>query len=143
MHGLINNENEMSMKNRLLSAFRNWAPETEMTVKVRFVKKGTDTPLTGDQYTARLYDKELFQDDEYLGHSQLNERGEAHIHFSPTDIKNYHLGFDELPDLYILLFDDDVVHFQSKVWENVDFEKMALLDISEGEVLNFGTFYVD
>jgi hypothetical protein len=131
------------MKERFLSAFRNWVPETEMTVKVRFVKKGTDTPLTGDNYTVRLYDRELFLDDEYLGHAQLNERGEAHIHFSPTDIRNYHLGFEELPDLYILLFDGDVVHYQSKVWENVDFEKLGLLDINEGEVLNFGTFYVD
>ena len=73
----------------------------------------------------------------------MNERGEATIHFSPTDIKNYHFGFAELPDLYVLLFDGDVVHFQSKVWENVDFEKMALLDINEGAVLNFGTFEVE
>jgi len=131
------------MKERLLNAFRNWNPDAEMSVKMKFVKKGTDTPLTGEQYTARLYDKELFQDDEYLGHSALNEKGEATIHFSPTDIKNYHFGFSELPDLYVLLFDGDTVHFQSKVWPNVDFEKMALLDINEGEVLNFGTFVVD
>ena len=131
------------MKERLLSAFRNWNPEAEMSVKMKFIKKGTDTPLTGEQYTVRLYDREIFQDDEYLGHAQLNERGETTIHFSPTDIKNYHFGFSELPDLYVLLFDGDVVHFQSKVWENVDFEKLGLLDINEGEVLNFGTFYVD
>jgi len=131
------------MKNKFLNLFRNWNPETEMAVKVKFIKKGSDAPLTGEQYTARLYDKELFQDDEYLGHAQLNDKGEALIHFSPADIRNYHLGFDELPDLYILLFDGDVVHFQSKVWENVDFEKLALLDINEGEVLNFGTFEVE
>ena len=131
------------MKQRLLSAFQNWNPDAEMSVKVRFIKKGSDTPLTGEQYTVRLYDREIFQDDEYLGHAPLNERGEATIHFSPTDIKNYHFGFSELPDLYVLLFDGDVVHFQSKVWENVDFEKMALLDINEGAVLNFGTFEVE
>jgi hypothetical protein len=131
------------MKEKLLNAFRNWVPEAEMSVKVRFIKKGSDHPLTGDQYTVRLYDREVFQGDEYLGHAKLNERGEATIHFSPTDIRNYHLGFEELPDLYILLFKDDIVHFQSKVWDNVDFEKLALLDIKEGEVLNFGTFLVD
>ena len=131
------------MKQRLLNAFRNWLPETEMTIKVRFIKKGTDAPLTGERYTARLYDREIFQDDEYLGHSQLNERGEALIHFSPTDIRNYHMGFDELPDLYILLFKGDSVHFQSKVWDNVDFERLGLLDMKEGEILNFGTFLVD
>ena len=131
------------MKERLLSAFQNWQPEEEMTVRVKFLKKGTETPVTGEQYTARLYDKELFQDDEYLGHSALNEKGEALITFSPTDIRNYHLGFAELPDLYVLLFDGDVVHFQSNVWKNVDFEKMALEEINVGKVLNFGTFYVD
>ena len=48
-----------------------------------------------------------------------------------------------LPDLYILLFKGDVVHFESKVWHNIDFEKLGLLDFKEGEVLNFGTFIVD
>jgi len=131
------------MKERLLSAFRNWDPETELGVKMKFVRKGTDEPITGAQYTARLYDKELFQDDEYLGHAQLNERGEAQIHFSPTEIKDYHFGFAELPDLYILLFEDDTVHYQSKVWPNVDFERLGLLEITGESVLNLGTFYVD
>ena len=85
------------MKERLLSAFQNWKQEDEMTVRIKFLKKGTEEPVTGAQYTARLYDKELFQDDEYLGHAALNEKGEALITFSPTEIKNYHFGFVELP----------------------------------------------
>ncbi|MBL0308538.1 MAG: hypothetical protein IPP77_02260 [Bacteroidetes bacterium] len=131
------------MKERLLNAFRNWNPEIELTVKVRFIQKGEDTPLTGSQYTVRLYDKDLFTDDDYLGSSQLNERGEAHIHFHPADLREGSLGFDELPDLYVLLFKGNVVHFQSKVWDNVDFDKLGLLDLKEGEVLHFGTFLVD
>ena len=89
----------MMMKERLLNIFRNWNPEIEFTVKIRFVKKGTDTPLTGSQYIARLYDRDLFTDDDYLGHSGLNENGEAHIHFFPSDIFNSDLGFETLPDL--------------------------------------------
>jgi len=130
------------MKERLLNAFRNWIPEIELAVKVKFVQKGTNEPLTGSQYTVRLYDKDLFTDDDYLGHAQLNEKGEAHIHFFPSDLRG-DLGLEELPDLYILLFKGDVVHFQSKVWDNVDFDKLGLLDVKEGEVLNFGTFLVD
>jgi hypothetical protein len=131
------------MKDKLLEVLRNWNPEIELTVKIKFVKKGTDTPLTGSQYIARLYDKDLFTDDDYLGKSGLNDNGEAHIHFFPSDIFNSDLGFEELPDLYILLFRGNTVHFQTKVWDNVDFDKLGMLDMTEGEVLNFGTFLVD
>ena len=131
------------MSNGILEVFRNWDPEAEVTVKVKFLQKETEAPVTGDEYTARLYDREIFTDDNYLGHSQLDEKGEAHIHFFPANVKHMGLIWEKFPDLYVLLFKGDVVHFQSKVWENVDFEKLGLLDINEGEVLNFGTFYVD
>ncbi len=131
------------MQGEFLNTLNNWQPEIELTVKARFIQKGTDSALTGEEYTARLYDKDLFTDDDYLGHAPLNENGEAHIHFFPTDIENHDLGFEQLPDLYILLFKCDTVHFQTKVWHNVDFSKLAKLDMNEGEVLDFGTFLVD
>ena len=131
------------MKEKLLNVFRNWIPKIEMTVKVKFIKKGTDKPLTGKQYTVRLYDKDLFTDDDYLGHAQLNDQGEAHIHFFPTDLRGHDFGMEDLPDLYVLLFKGNTVHFQSNFWDNVDFDKLALLDLKEGEVLSFGTFLVD
>ncbi len=131
------------MTAKLLNAFRTWVPEMEMTVKVKFLQKGTNAPLTGDEYIVRLYDRDIFSDDDYLGHATLNEQGEAHIHFFPADVRNHGVGLEQLPDLYILLFKGDVVHFQTKVWDNVDFEKLGLMDIKEGEVVNFGTFLVN
>jgi hypothetical protein len=131
------------MHGEFLNILNNWTPEVELTVKVKFIQRGTNAPLTGSEYTARLYDKDVFTDDDYLGHSGLNENGEAHIHFFPTDITDHDLGFEKLPDLYILLFKDDVVHFQTKVWDNVDFDKIGKLDKREGEVVDFGTFLVD
>ena len=131
------------MKERLLNAFRNWVPEIELAVKAKFVRRGKDEPLTGPQYTVRLYDKEFFTDDDYLGHATLNERGEAIIRFFPADVRAAGWGGEELPDLYILLFKGNTVHFQSRVWPNVDFDKLGLLDFKEGEILNFGTFLVD
>lgn len=131
------------MKEQILSALNGWNPEIQLTVKIRFVERGSNAPLTGPQYTVRLYDKDLFTDDDYLGQGKLNEQGEAHIHFYPTDITNHDLGFEQLPDLYVLLFNDTVVHFQSKVWEDVDFDQEATLTLKEGEVLDFGTFLVD
>ncbi|MFN8323111.1 MAG: hypothetical protein U0T74_10675 [Chitinophagales bacterium] len=131
------------MKTKLLQTFNNWNPEIELTVKVKFIQRGTNHPLTGSEYTARLYDRDIFSDDDYIGHADLNEHGEAHIHFFPTDITNHDLGFETFPDLYILLFKGDVVHFQTKVWDNVDFDKIGHLDMKEGEVVDFGTFLVD
>ncbi|MCW5908973.1 MAG: hypothetical protein KIS94_14000 [Chitinophagales bacterium] len=131
------------MDKKLFEALSNWNPETQLTVKVRFVKRGTDAALTGQQYTVRLYDKDVFTDDDYLGQARLNEHGEAHIHFYPADIRKTDLGLEQYPDLYILLFKGDTVHFQSKVWDDVDFAKEGTLTLNEGEVVDFGTFLVD
>lgn len=131
------------MYGEFLNVLNNWQPEVELTVKVKFIQRGTNVPVTGEEYTARLYDRDLLTDDEYLGHAPLDENGEAHIHFYPTDITDHDLGFETLPDLYVLLFKGDVVHFQTKVWDNVDFSKLATLDKNEGEVVDFGTFLID
>jgi hypothetical protein len=42
-----------------------------------------------------------------------------------------------------LLFKGDVVHFQSKVMDEVDFNGIGPLKPELGAVLNFGTFLVD
>jgi hypothetical protein len=130
------------MKEAVLQTLNEWNPEIQMTVKVRFIKRGNDKALTAGDYTVRLYDRDVF-DDDYLGKSRLDENGEAHIHFYPSDFQSADSPLEELPDLYVLLFDGDTVHFQSKVWENVDFEHEAVLNFKEGEVLDFGTFLVD
>lgn len=131
------------MKDKLLKAINDWNPEIQLTVVVRFIKKGTDEGLTGSEYIVRLYDRDIFTDDDYLGSAKLNENGEAHIHFFPSDITKFDAGFETLPDLYVLLFKGDVVHYQSKVWDDVDFDKLSALDMKEGEVLHLGTFLVD
>ncbi len=131
------------MQGEFLNTLNNWHPDIQLTVKARFLKRGTNHPLHGSEYVVRLYDKDLFSDDDYLGHAGLDSNGETHIHFYPTDITDHDLGFERLPDLYLLLFKGDTVHFQTKVWHNVDIDKLAKLDMKEGEVLDFGTFLVD
>jgi hypothetical protein len=131
------------MYGEFLNVLNDWQPEVKLTVKAKFIQRGTNAPLTGDEYVARLYDRDTFTDDDYLGHATLDANGEAHIHFFPTDISDHDLGFEKLPDLYILLFKGDVVHFQTKVWDNVDFDKVAKLQMDEGQVVDFGTFLVD
>lgn len=131
------------MKNEIAKLLQSWAPETAITVTVRFIKRGSDSPLTGSEYMVRLYDRDLFTDDDFLGSSKLNEQGEAHIHFYPSDFTSNDIGLEQMPDLYILLFKDDIVHFQTKVWEDVNLETLSLDAIEESRVLNFGTFLVD
>lgn len=131
------------MYGEFLNILNNWQPEVQLSVTARFIQRGTNAPLHGNQFTARLFEKDIFTDDDYLGHGSLNENGETVISFFPSDISNFSNGFDQLPDLYLLLFDGNVVHFQTKVWDNVSFDKVAKLDMSKGEVLDFGTFLVD
>ena len=129
------------MKQQILDAIKAWHPEMQLTVKARFIKKGTAEPISGKDFTVRLYDRDLF-DDDYLGKSRLDENGEAVIHFYPSDFKTADSPLEELPDLYLLLFDGDTVHFQSKVWEEADFTESGIMNFKEGEVLDFGTFMV-
>ena len=131
------------MKTKILNALNNWNPEIELTVKIKFIQRNSHQTVNGSEFVARLYDRDIFSDDDYLAHAPLNENGEAHLHFYPSDIRNHDLGFETLPDLYVLLFKGDVVHYQTKVWDNVDFEKMGHLDMKEGEVVDFGTFLID
>lgn len=130
------------MKQQLLNTLKDWKPEIKLTVKARFIQKGEDKPLHGKQYIVRLYDRDIFEDD-YLGKSELNLNGEAHITFYPSQISSWDSAFEKLPDLFLLLFDDNLVHFQTDIWDNADFDKLGKLNYQEGEVLDFGTFLVD
>lgn len=131
------------MKQEFADLLKNWNPELQLTVKARFLKKGSLKPVYGSHYLVRLYDKDLFTDDDYLGAANLNEHGEAHIHFYPSDLNANDVLPENAPDLYLLLFKDDTVHFQSKVWNDVDFTEETKLNLKEGSVLDFGTFLVD
>lgn len=131
------------MRVPFIDVLRTWDPEMQLTVKARFLQRGTGKPLHGPEYIVRLYDKDLFTDDDYIGSSKLNEQGEAVIHFYPSDLMKEDLLPEDYPDLYLLLFKEDTVQFQTKVWDNVDFDQDAAFDIKQGEVIDFGTFLVD
>jgi len=130
------------MKQVIIDTLNNWNFELPLTVKATFIQKGNDRPLTGDEYNVRLYDRDLFEDD-YLGKSTLDSDGTATITFNPADFNSADSPGEAFPDLYLLLFKGDVVHFQSKVMEEVDFNGIGPLQPELGAVLDFGTFLVD
>lgn len=137
------NQKPQIMRVPFFDALKTWDPEIQLTVKVRFIQRGSNEPLHGSQYIVRLYDKDIFSEDDYIGSAKLNENGEAHIHFYSSDLVAQDILPEDYPDLYVLLFKGDTVHFQSKVWDDVDFDKDATLSLQEGEVLDFGTYLVD
>jgi hypothetical protein len=114
-------------------------PRIEVTVRI--IAKGSDTPLTGEAYKVRLFDKDIF-DDDYIGESGLDANGVAHISFT-------HDAFDDLgdlesrPDFYFVVVKDGLQIFQSQVMEEIDLEAVQQFKMGTGEVIDLGTFLVE
>ena len=115
--------------------------EMNIEVKVRLISKGDDEPVTGSQYSVRLYDKDIFNDD-FLGESVPDEEGLAKFLFSQGDFsKPVHL--DKKPDFYFVVYKNDKPVFKSKVMSNLDLSNVEEFIMKEGEVIDLGTFLID
>ena len=117
--------------------------DAEMNIETiaRFIAKGSGSPVTGDAYTVRLFDKDLF-DNDFLGESGLDKNGYSVISFTHAafgDLAN----LETFPDLYFALYKNGEVIFKSKVMENIDLAVVEKYKNGEGEVINLGTFLVD
>ncbi|MEO6549512.1 MAG: hypothetical protein ABIN94_16030 [Ferruginibacter sp.] len=115
--------------------------EMNIEVKVTFIAKGNDTPVSGDQYLVRLYDKDVFGDD-FLGESKLSAAGEGCIIFGHKAFGNA-LNLEKLPDFYFVLYENQVPIFQSKVMEDIDPEYVENFNPREGEIIDLGTYLID
>lgn len=117
------------------------SPEMKIEVTASFVRKGSDTPLTGSEYEFRLFEKDLMEDD-YLGVSPLNEQGMAKVYFTHDSFKDI-LNPETNPDLYFALYKGDALIFQSEVMEDIDIPSVEQFKMGEGEVVDLGTFLVE
>ncbi|MBL0183149.1 MAG: hypothetical protein IPP96_12965 [Chitinophagaceae bacterium] len=115
-------------------------PDMNIEVVARFIAKGSDAPLNGDNFEMRLFEKDLMEDD-YLGRSPLDEDGVAKISFKHGDYKDF-LNPEINPDLYFALYRGEALIFQSKVMRDLDLESMEKFKMGEGEVVDLGTFLV-
>jgi len=109
-------------------------------VKARFIAKGNDMPLSGNDYELRLYEKDLMEDD-FLGRGQLDKDGVATVSFRHGDFKDF-LNPEIEPDLYFALFRGDALIFQSKVMRDLDIKSLEQFRMGEGEVVDLGTYLV-
>ena len=115
--------------------------EMNIEVKVRLIQKGDDEPVTGSEYSVRLYDKDIFNDD-FLGESVPDEEGLAKFLFSQGDFSKP-VKLDIKPDFYFVVYKNKQQIFKSKVMSNLDLSDVEEFIMKEGEVIDLGTFLID
>lgn len=115
--------------------------EMEIEVFARFIAKGTDGGLTGEAYTVRLFDKDIFEND-FLGESGLDHNGYSKISFRPSAFGNAG-NLEKYPDLYFVLYKNGEVIFKSQVMKNFDFSDVDQYKKGDGEVIDLGAYLVE
>ena len=113
--------------------------DMNLSVTARFISKGDTTPVTGESYIVRLYDKDIFEDD-FLGESTLDEDGIAKISFNHTSFSDWNT--DAKPDFYFVVFKNKNEIFKSKVMQDLDVEAIQKFKMGEGEIIDLGTFLI-
>ena len=112
-----------------------------LEVRARLIAKGNDSPLCGDEYSVKLFDKDFF-DDDFLGESKIDNDGFAKIIFNPTDVYRKEPLVDKALDFYFLVYKDGKEIFRSQVMKDTDLRYFEALKMGEGEVIDLGTFLV-
>lgn len=115
--------------------------EMDIEVRVLLIAKGNDEPVTGNEFSVRLYDKDVFNDD-YLGESSLNNDGLAKFKFTEKHFAGF-AKLDSKPDFYFVVYKTGKQIFKSKVMQNLDLTDMEEFKMKEGEVVDLGTFLID
>jgi len=115
--------------------------EMNIEVKVRLISKGNDEPVTGSEFSVRLYDKDIFNDD-FLGEAAPDENGIAKFLFSRGDFSKP-IKLDNKPDFYFVVYKNKEEIFKSKVMSNLDLSDIEDFVMREGEVIDLGTFLID
>ncbi len=115
--------------------------DPRIEVMIRLIAKGKDTPVTGSEYTVRLFDRDIF-DNDYLGESTPDDQGIARIRFNRSAFSNIG-NLESQPDFYFTVSHSGVRFFESKVMEDVDLEAIEKFVSGEGEVVDLGTFLID
>lgn len=115
--------------------------EMNLEIKVRLIGKGNDEPISGKEFSVRLYDKDIFNDD-FLGESPLNGEGVAKFTLSQKNFSGT-FNLDDKPDFYFVVYKNGERIFKSKVMSNLDLSDLEQFIMKEGEVVDLGTFLID
>lgn len=115
--------------------------DRRVTVTAKFINARSQSPLNGDNYEFRLFDKDLITDD-FLGVSKLNTEGEAKLSFGMDKFNSLDSPMETKPDLWFRLMNGDQEVYRSKVIENIDLTKYGDLTVEGGYTFDLGTYII-
>jgi len=99
-------------------------------------------PITGKEYTVRLYDEDKYFDDK-LGNSQLDINGSAEFLFSVADVFSIDSMDERTPDIYFVVENNGNEIFRSETFPNVNFElEDPVTGRSKNLTMSFGPFEI-
>jgi hypothetical protein len=116
--------------------------EMRIEVTARLIAKGSDTPVTGDEFAVKLYDKDFF-DDDFLGEASPDKDGRVTFMFNPESFDRRDPIREKSLDFYFVVYKKGQVIFRSKVMEHVDVDAIETFKMGEGEVIDLGSFLID
>jgi hypothetical protein len=116
--------------------------EPDLVVIARFIEKGDDAPLHGDDLTVRLYDRDI-ADDDFLGESRLDGEGHIRIAFAHDSFVNDAAFAETRPDFYFMIMKNGKPVYTTKVLEELSIEDLQQFRMGEGDVVDLGSFLVD
>ena len=116
--------------------------EPDLVVTARFIEKGDDAPLHGDDFTVRLYDRDI-ADDDFLGESRLDADGHIRIAFAHDAFVNDAAFNEARPDFYFMIMKSGKPVYTTKVLEELSIEDLQQFRMGEGDVVDLGSFLVD
>ena len=116
--------------------------EPDLVVTARFIEKGEDQPLHGNDYTVRLYDRDI-ADDEFLGHSRLDDEGRVRIAFTHDAFVNDAVFKEAQPDFFFVIMNGEQPVYTTKVLQQISLEDIEQFRMGAGELVDLGTFLVD
>ncbi len=99
-------------------------------------------PIKGNSYKAKLYDNDLILDD-LLGESQIDDEGTVNFLFDLNKAGSPDSLLETKPDLYVALYKDNSIIFESKIKKDSEFFKKDPVS-NEKRVLtiDLGTFKI-
>ncbi|MBC8111792.1 MAG: hypothetical protein H7Y04_12090 [Verrucomicrobia bacterium] len=115
--------------------------ELLLTVTAKFMHKETGNPVRGVSFLAKLYDKDIFEDD-FLGECEPDENGQVSFTFNPEIFADLDSLMEKEPDLYCVLFEDSKLIFRTKLIPDLAIPQNADFNANSGQTYDLGTFIV-
>lgn len=115
-------------------------PEMNLQITARLLKKGAGSPLHGNGYLARLFDRD-FLEDAYLGESVPDADGKVSFSIAASAIAKTSLD-DAMPDFFFVVYNKGEIIFRSQVMENVNLQALEQYKLGVGEMIDLGTFLI-